>query len=163
MSAYGRSLAGRFCVFLGLALSACHGSSSSGVLPTSGSHAGALGTATFSVFVPPPASGVTTPQSLEITLSQVNGAGLTTRQNPTTINLGATTHGCTAMAGGALSCVATVAAPAGTDTFTLATYTGMNGVGSQVYRTQAKAVIKPGATTKCVPGASPSPAAAPIT
>lgn len=119
---------------------------------------GNSGAASFSVYVPPSGSGLTTPQSLVVTLYQVNGSTPDSKPAPFVMNLASNTHGCTAMAGGAVSCTAVVTAPSGNDTFSLSTFAGLNGSGKQLSTTQAKATIKAGATTKCLPGAAASPA-----
>jgi hypothetical protein len=150
-----RLLAGT--AFLSLTLVGCHGSSSSSVLPASIQRSG---TASFSVFVPAPNSGAPTPQSLSVLLLQANGASPSTKAVAYNMNLTASTHGCTALAGGALSCTATVSAPVGSDTFALTTYSGLNGMGTQIAKTQAKASVSAAtATTKC----TPMPAMAPVT
>jgi hypothetical protein len=148
-----RFLAG--AAFLSLSLAGCHGSSPSGVVPTS---AQKNGSASFSVFVPAPAAGVATPQSLVVSLTQASGATPGSKTVPYVMNLSATSHGCAALAGGAMTCTATVSAPAGTDTFSLTTYSGVNGTGKQIATSQAKAIVIAGGKTACIPTSTPSAA-----
>lgn len=160
MVSHVRFLAG--AAFLSLTLGGCHGGGASGGLMPGGASMASSGKAAFTVFVPSSSTGASaSPQSLVVTLSQVNGA---TVAHPTsiTMELSAATHGCTALAGGALSCVATLTAPKGNDMFTLAMYSGPNGLGNQISISQAKALVNAAGTTACVPTSSPSPPAAAI-
>ncbi|MDP9024886.1 MAG: hypothetical protein M3N13_05920 [Candidatus Eremiobacteraeota bacterium] len=112
---------------------------------------GLVSTASFSVVVPTAAAGVKTPASLVVSLVQVNGATPGSKSAAFTMNLTPTTHGCSPMAGGALSCTAIVPAPAGNDSFALTTFTGINGTGAQITTSQAKAMVSANGKTKCVP------------
>ncbi|MGH7661005.1 MAG: hypothetical protein ACRENA_08865, partial [Vulcanimicrobiaceae bacterium] len=87
--------------------------------------ANATGTASFSIAVPGAAAATTLPQSLVVTLLQVNGASPSSKAVPYTMNLTIGTKTCVSQAGGALSCTATVSAPPGNDMFALTTYSGV--------------------------------------
>ena len=100
-----RLFAGATFVFL--ALTGCHGGGSSGltgVIPGSSQmQSKSPATASFSVFVPAAATGAKTPQSLVVSLLQVNGVAPASKTTPFTMNLTSTTHGCAPMPGGAVS------------------------------------------------------------
>lgn len=149
MESFARTMAAS--ALLSLLLAGCRGAGSSGgVVPSSLQQQ--LGkTASFTVYVPARAPGVATPASLAVTLLQVNGAPYLTKAAPFTMNLTPSTKGCTQVAGGALSCTATVPAPGGNDIFTLTTYTGLNGTGKQVATSQARAMVTASLGTKCTP------------
>lgn len=154
MAHHVRLLTGSAFVFL--VLSGCHGggsSSSSGFVPSSDqTRTASSTTASFSVFVAAPTAGVKTPQSLVVSLLQVNGAPPSSKAAAFTMNLTLTTHACAPLVGGAVSCTATVPAPVGNDTFVLTTYSGLNGTGTQIATSQAKSMIAPtSGKTKCPP------------
>jgi hypothetical protein len=155
----GRVLAVASC----LAINACHGGGGAALPPGSGAVPQSAGmasmvspatksTSTFHIVVPAPMAGRTSPQSLVVTVLQVNGATLAAKPAAYVMNLTASTPGCTAVTGGALSCNAVVVAPVGTDTFSLSTYAGQNGSGAQIATSQAKAAVKiGGSATTCTP------------
>ena len=135
----------------------CHGGGSGAILPASVA-APQGGTASFSVSVPKSISGhPQTMQSMVVTLTQVNGGQAGVGVAPVTLNLLSTTAGCTSAAGGLLTCTATIAVPAGKDSFTVVTYPQPNGVGSPVSNTQANAVITAAGRSLCTQNASPAP------
>lgn len=130
-------------------ITGCHGGGISPAVVDSTNGTGSK-TASFTVFVPAPSAGVTTPQSIVVTLVQVNGAPPVSKTAAYTMNLTSSTKSCSALSGGALSCTATVPAPAGNDTFALTTFSGLNGTRSQIATSQAKASVS-GSGTKCLP------------
>lgn len=132
-----------------LLLSGCRGGSSSGVVP-SNTQLQSPRTASFTVFVPASAPGAAIPQSLVVRVLQVNGAPYASNAAPFTMNLTPSTHGCVQAPGG-LSCTATVPAPGGNDTFSLTTFTGLNGTGKPIATSQARAMVTASPGTKCTP------------
>jgi len=144
-------------MLLCLALFGCHGGASS-VLPSSNSsntsqrqvmQTAGSGTTSFTVSVP--ASGAPMPRSLVVAL-------VTPKQSsamaPLVMNLSATTAGCSSTVSGNLTCVATATAPAGNDTFSITTYSGLEGTGSKLSSAEATvAVALPSAVRKtaCAP------------
>lgn len=137
---------------LSAALGSCGGAHSSpaALLPSASAGAAAgLGTASFTVVVPPAGSAGATPQSIAIALVGVNGAPAPAAA-PFTMNLSSATPACIAVAGGAMSCTATVSAPLGNDTFALTTYAGSNESGPQLATSQAQATITGVGKTACV-------------
>lgn len=136
-------------------LTGCSGSAGTGNLPQS-----QLGSASFSILVPAPASGASaTLQSVEVILTKVNGLAPASALAPMTMNLSRTTPGCVPAAGGALACVAKIAVPPGKNTFSVITFARPNRLGAQVSSSVVTTTISPGRSTTCV-RASPSPAAA---
>jgi hypothetical protein len=129
-------------------LSGCHGGGSA--LPTLGSNgaitpqAAGTGSASFTVSVP--ATGTAIPQSVVVTLATGNG-----KMTPLTMNLRASTTGCTALIGGGLKCLATVSAPIGTDAFVISTYSGPNGMGTRITSAQANVAVKAFDKNACSP------------
>ena len=154
-------------LLISAALAGCHGGGggSSMVPGVTAQSSGSLGggTASFRIVVPAPVrpgapNGM---QSVVVSLATVNGAAPATKTLPVTLNLTATTPGCTPSGGGALTCLATISVPSGRDNFTVVTYAKPNGTGAQVSSTQASAVITAGSKTACVPtgpGNAPAPA-----
>ena len=148
---------------LALLVAGCHASGGAvGVLPsssTNGNSSEALGTASFSIVVPSRRAASPAIQSVAVSLVRLNDAA-TTAVLPVKMNLTAATRGCVAQADGSRKCVASIAAPAGRDTFTVVTYSGPDGTGVPVSSTSATAAISPGGKTYCVPSASATHSAA---
>jgi hypothetical protein len=150
MSYYARWLS---IATLALAFAGCHGGGSS-TLPMMGSNgslspqAAGTGTASFTVSVPAPGTAAAIPQSVVVSLVSGNG-----KMTPLTMNLTASTPGCKTLVGGGLACVATVTAPAGVDTFNIATYGARNGAGATIASAQAKSTVNAAGTrtTACAP------------
>jgi len=149
MESHVRTLAAS--ALLSLLLAGCHGAGSSGGVVPSNVQQQGVKTASFTVYVPAAAPGLATPVSLAVTLLQVNGVPYATKAAPFTMNLTPSTKGCTPAGGGALSCTATVPAPGGNDTFSLTTFTGLNGTGKQIATSQARAMVTASPGTKCTP------------
>jgi len=147
-SAWLRRGAVVFC----LAVAGCHGGGSSAA-PVANPGAASLGSASFTVVVPPPGSSGATPQSVSITLLQVNSIAPSGKTSPTTANLSSSSSGCAPLPGGALSCTVSVSAPIGNDTFTIVTYAAQNATGAPIATTQAQASIDGRRTTTCVQNA----------
>jgi len=148
-------------LFFVLLLTGCHGGSSTGlpgVSAQSAARAAVARTASFTVVVDPPTAGVTTPQSLVVSLLQVNGAPPVSKQAPYTMNLTAATHSCVAIAGGSLSCTATVPAPAGTVQFAITTYAGPNGTRAPIATSQVNAAVTTAGVKPCPISATSAPA-----
>jgi hypothetical protein len=108
---------------------------------------GQPGTASFSVRIP--AGTAPQMQSLTIALAQRNGSTPTAAVKPVTLQLARNAAGCAQQSDGSTRCTASIAAPAGTDTFTIVTYALPNGTGAIVSTTQATAVITAGGKTLC--------------
>jgi hypothetical protein len=131
-----------------LPLAGCHGGGGSSPLPGAGAMSAAKGvggvaasttgaTASFSIFVPAPSAAGATPLSIAVTVSQVNGTTPFLKPVPFTINLTSKTTGCAPLSGGALQCTIRVPATIGNDTFTISTFTGLNGSGHLIATSQA--------------------------
>lgn len=131
-----------------LALAAgCHGGGGPGGLPAANQTA--PGYASFTVQVPSRDDATATiPLSLVVSVTAVNGTSLA-HPTTSTMNLSAQTKGCSALAGGALTCTATVPAPQGKVAFAIATYAGTNGSGAELSTVQTTAAIQSGKTAKC--------------
>lgn len=129
-----------------LVLSACGGHSTGNMLP---SGSGPKTMANFVIVIPSqPASASKKPNYISPnTKSATIGVS---GQSPVTANLTPTSPGCTTPSGGSLTCTVPVAAPAGSDTFTIALFDAANGTGHQLSSGTVTATITAG-TTNNVP------------
>lgn len=125
------------------------GGSSSGVVPLGLVSKSGSGTASFSVVVPSVAKSRTSPESLVVTVAAVNGQAPSLPVPPAKMNLMPTTSGCRASIGGQLNCTATIAVPAGSDTFVIATYSQPNGTGTLLSSSQTTTSISANRTSLC--------------
>lgn len=109
-----------------------------------------LGSATFTIAVPPPAAGAArSMQSVTVKLLQVND-NAPAAPVAMSMNLAATTSGCTQASDGTLTCLARITVPAGTDAFSVITYAQPNEKGTQVSADQVRTTISSGRSTTCV-------------
>lgn len=149
---------GLLSVFL-LAESGCHGGGAGSGLPSVTSPAAlsrGSGTAAFTVAIPP-GSGPAA-QSVIVSLTKVNALNPPAGVAPVVMNLTRLTPGCESSPDGTLSCTATITAPAGSDSFSVVTRSGLRGQGSQVSSTSATATITTGGRTTCTQTPSGPPA-----
>lgn len=138
-------------LLVGIIGEGCHGGGgSTGLLPQVSSQNG-TGTASFAIAVP---AHDTSTQSLVVSLLKVNGVASSAAVAPVRINISANASGCTGASNGSLTCTATLAAPAGKDTFSVVTYAQPNGTGAQVSASQPTTVITPGSKNVCTPTSS---------
>jgi hypothetical protein len=147
MKSNERAIAAAVLVLLG----GCRAGGMSGALPAS-----SLGSASFSIVVPKPDGGPRfSMQSLTVRILDIDGKAAPASASTAAMNLSKQTRGCTILADGALSCVATIAAPSGRDTFVVTTYAQPNARGAVVSTSSVTTAISSGRQTNCVKRASP--------
>ena len=127
-------------------IAGCRGGETPGVVPPQSSS----GSASFNIVVPAASKNAgPAMQSVSVSVVAIDGRPLSGAPVTSSMNLFKSVPGCSALAGGALSCTARISAPAGRDSFIVTTYAQPNLKGAAISTSRVTTTISAGRTTSC--------------